>query len=283
MVAAILFSFGFSQRSLAAQKAKIINPAADIYADADFDSDILETVREGETFLISDKLYGPFFRIKLKSGKIGYVPDTDLYIEGKGRVVPKGEGDGDTDEDPFLSDMDEPKKAKSKKNSPNLKKKRDFEEDEEDFTLHGVTLQLINYHEDTLGSIQVDDLPAIGYKNLSDPIAWEVIASFKVPKYYSDKLKASTRAIHIWSGFGFSNELPLLPNWSARYGGGLMAHASFVNVDAPQKSYDMQDLTVGAYVEGALIVKIASLRYDLSIKYLFDKQSYGGLGFTIFF
>jgi hypothetical protein len=270
-----LMLFWFST-SYAAQKAKIISPNVDVYSDADFDSDILETVKLGETYLISNKVYGPFFRIKLKSGKIGYIPDTEVDIEGKGRVVPatKEKDEDDYSDDPFLNDMDSPFK-KNKKSERNT-------DDEEDEDLRGITLQLVNYHEDTLGAVQVDDLPAIGYKSISDFAAWEVIASFKSPKYYSDKLNASTRAINIWGTFGLSSEVPLLPSWSARYGGGLMGHASFVNITAPQKSYEMQDLTVGAYLEGAVLVRIAKLRYDLSIKYIFDKQSYGALGFTLF-
>jgi hypothetical protein len=247
-----------------------------VYSDADFDSDILETVKLGETYMISNKVYGPFFRIKLKSGKIGYIPDTEVDIEGKGRVVPaaKDKDEDETSDDPFLNDMEAPFKK-------NKKSQRDADE-EEDEDLQGVTLQLVNYHEDTLGAVQIDDLPAIGYKSISDFAAWEVIASFKAPKYYSDQLNASVRAINVWGTFGISSEVPLLPSWSARYGGGLMGHASFVNITAPQKSYEMQDLTVGAYLEGSVLVRIAKLRYDLSIKYIFDKQSYGALGFTIF-
>lgn len=265
--------------SWSAQKAKILNPAVDVYSDADFDSDIVETVKGGETYLISNKVYGPFFRIKLKSGKIGYIPDTEVDIEGKGPVSPRSnENEVDESDDPFLQDM-----QFSPKNDKRKHKKMDEEEDqEEDENLHGVTLQLVNYHEDTLGAVQVDDLPAIGYKRLSDFAAWEIIASFKAPKYYKDKLDASVRAVNVWANFGLSNEAPLLPAWSARYGGGLMAHGSFVNVDAPQKSYDMQDLTVGAYLEGAFLLRVSSLRYDLSAKYIFDKQSYGALGFTVF-
>lgn len=268
----ILFAFSTN----AAQKAKIISPNVDVYSDADFDSDILETVKLGETYMISNKVYGPFFRIKLKSGKIGYIPDTEVDIEGKGRVVPaaKDKDEDETSDDPFLNDMEAPFKK-------NKKSQRDADE-EEDEDLQGVTLQLVNYHEDTLGAVQIDDLPAIGYKSISDFAAWEVIASFKAPKYYSDQLNASVRAINVWGTFGISSEVPLLPSWSARYGGGLMGHASFVNITAPQKSYEMQDLTVGAYLEGSVLVRIAKLRYDLSIKYIFDKQSYGALGFTIF-
>jgi hypothetical protein len=263
-----------SSVALAARKAKIINPSADVYSDADFDSDILDTVQMGQDYYVSDKVYGPFYRIKLKSGKIGYIPDTDVDVEGKGRVNPGGD---DTD-DPFLKDMDDEKETPKK----SKKHKKEEDEEEDDQVLHGITVQLINYHEDTLGSVQYDDLPAIGYKYLGD-LTWEVIGSFKTPKYYTEKLNASAHAMNFWGSFGLTNEIPLMNKFSARYGGGLMTHASFVKVETTQKTYDMEDLTVGGYLEGSFMLRVAKLRYDLAIKYVIDKQAYGGLAFTVFF
>ncbi len=275
----ILGAMFYFQTALSAQKAKIANPTADIYSGADFDSEILDTVNAGETFIISDKVYGPFFRIKLKSGKIGYIPDTDVDIEGKGRIVPLSE-DGN-DEDPFLRDMeDAPKKDKNKKAK---KAKPKDEDDPENEYMHGVSLQIINFHEDTLGSVQVDDLPAIGYRSITD-FSWEVFASFKAPKYYSEKLRStSARGFNVWGTFGLSSEIQFTSLLGARYGGGLMGHFSALNVETPTKNYDLQDATVGGYLEGAFLIKFAKLKTDFSIKYILDRQNYGAFGLTIFF
>ena len=271
-------TIAFTQMSWAAQKAKIINPAVDVYSSADFDSDILDTVDTGQTYLISDKVYGPFFRIKLKSGKIGYIPDTDVDVEGKGRIKPRSENQDE--EDPFLNDMDDPPAKDKNKKTKKTKPQEDEEEDDE--LLRGISFQLINYHEDTLGGVQVDDLPALGYKSIGD-FAWEVFASIKAPSYYSQKLKASARAFNLWALFGMSNEIPFTSKFGSRYGGGLMGHISLVNVETKLKNYELQDATVGGYLEGAFLLRFSKIKYDLSMKYIIDKQSYGALAFTVFF
>ena len=75
-----LFLFFASYFVYAQQKATIVSDDVDVYAEQDFDSEILETVHKNETYWISNKTFGPFYRIKLKSGKIGYIPDHELNI-----------------------------------------------------------------------------------------------------------------------------------------------------------------------------------------------------------
>lgn len=279
--AAILFSVLTVE---AVQKAKIVSPEVEVYTGADFDAEILDVVRGGETYLISNKVTGPFYKIKLKNGKIGYIPDTEVDIEGKGRV-----GTGEDTDDPFLQEMDPIGKDKKKNKNSNKKNKKSNEDDEEadeentDLDYQGVTLQLINLHEDTLGGVQIDDLTAIGYKKISNELSWEIMGSFKTPKYYEDKLKASVKAYNIWADFGIMNDVPLRSRLFARYGGALFTHASWVKVETAQKKYDMQDVTVGVLLEGGFFVTFKKWTLDLSMKYFFDRNSYGGLGLSFLF
>ena len=76
----ILFSFltFFVVHTFAAQKAKIIGDFVEVYVASDFDSEQIDEVYKGETYQVSDKNYGPFYRIKLKNGKIGYIVDYEL-------------------------------------------------------------------------------------------------------------------------------------------------------------------------------------------------------------
>ena len=67
----------------AAQNGTVNVPEADIYKDENFDSEIIENVKFGEIYQISDKIYGQFYKIKLKTGKIGYIPDHELNVNGK--------------------------------------------------------------------------------------------------------------------------------------------------------------------------------------------------------
>lgn len=257
----------------AAQKAVISSDESDIYADADFDSDILTSVRKGESYLVSDKVYGAFYRIQLKSGKIGYIPDTEVIVNGK-----------PFEERPFQDALLMDKKKN--KNSKNKKNDDDFPDDQDeepfDFNRQGVTLQVINYHEDTMGALRVDDLIAIGYKSISDA-SWEIMGSFKAPKYYADKTGNSAQGFNLWADYGINNTVQVSKSSAFRYGGSFMGHFSQVKVTASGRSYDLQDMTVGLVLEGGLMLQYKKLTFDLSAKYFFDRNNYGGLGLSLLF
>ena len=254
---------------------------ADMYSDADFDSDIVANVHQNESFLVSVKNYEGFYKVKLKSGKIGFIPDTQILINGKS-FEPKPYVDEDSE------DEIQNKSKKSKKLSKEaleLKKEEEQQEDEDeafDFNLHGVTLQLINLHEDTLGSVQVDDLVAVGYKHLSD-ISYEVMAAFKAPKYYSEKTFGSAQGFNIWGTYGINNNLPISAAASLRYGGSVMAHFAKIRVSTNVNSYDLQDLTAGVVLEGGLLLHFKKTALDFSIKYFFDRNNYAGFGLSLLF
>lgn len=277
-----LFIFLFSLLGLAARVGQLNVRDADMYSDADFDSDIIDNVRQNEKFLVSVKNYEGFYKVKLKSGKLGFIPDYQIVINGKGFEA-KPYLDEDTE------DAIQNKKKNSKKLSKEeleLKKEEEQQNDEDDepfdFNLHGVTLQLINFHEDTLGSVQVDDLIAVGYKHLAD-ISYEVMAAFKAPKYYSEKTFGSAQGFNIWGTYGINNIVPITAAASLRYGGSVMAHYSKIKVTTNISSYDLQDLTAGVVLEGALLLHFKKTALDFSIKYFFDRNNYAGFGLLLLF
>ncbi|MBC7464959.1 MAG: SH3 domain-containing protein [Bdellovibrio sp.] len=258
----------------AAQKGVINSDESDIYSNADFDSDILDNVRRGETYLISDKTYGAFYKIKLKSGKIGYIPDNEVDVNGK----PFKEK---AFQDEALIDKKGKKvSAKNKKVDEDVQAEGDNEPF--DFNRRGLTLQMINYHEDTMGSLQVDDLLAIGYKSISDA-SWEVIAAFKAPKYYAEKTGGSAQGIQLWADYGINNTISISNRSALRYSGAIMTHFSQVKVSAPAKSYDLQDMSLGLVLEAGLMLQIKKVSLDFSAKYFFDRNNYGGLGLSLLF
>lgn len=267
-----LFLIFFSVTVGAAQKGVINSDESDIYSNADFDSDIMDNVRKGETYMISDKTYGAFYKIKLKSGKIGYIPDNEVDVNGT-PFKEKAFNDNSSDK-------------KNKKNSSKTKVADDPppEDDDQpfDFNRHGLTVQLINYHEDTMGSIQVDDLVAVGYKSISD-VSWEVIAAFKAPKYYAEKTGGSAQGVQLWADYGINNTIPISNKSALRYSGAIMTHFSQVKVSAPAKSYDLQDMSLGVVLEGGLMLQFKKITFDLSAKYFFDRNNYGGLGLSLLF
>ncbi len=255
--------------AFASQKAKILSPDVEIYADADFDSDIIAEVKQGDTYDISDKTYGAFYRIKLKSGKIGYIVDYELDIEGKGPFKER-----DLDE---LIYEDALKRAKE---NPQ-------DEDEEEVQLFGrlyggPTLQSISYRENILGGEQSDNLYAIGYKNIS-LISWSILGAFAAPKYYAEKTGGSAKALNLWADFGFSNPMVVFQRSQIRFSGSFFSHFSFVQVDTLLRKYDMHEITLGLALELGWLYSFKKSAIDLAIKYYVDKSNYAGVGLSFLF
>lgn len=274
IIATVFFG---SLNSYAEKKAQAAEPQVDIYSTPDFDSEIIETIVPGQFYPISNKPKGPFYQIRLKSGKIGYVPDTELEIQGEGVFKEK----------PFVDDVEEKAVSKSKK-------KIDADEDSEDLdtdkiSLQGLTLQLINYHEETLGGTQVGDLYAIGYKHLptlsefSSSYSWDVAAAFKAPPYYQDLTGQPAQGFALWTGFQILNISPISTNITVHYGAGPFLKYSQFAVKSAVKNYSLQDLTAGASVDVGLIFHFQVLSLDWGLKYYWDKKSYGAIFVGVLF
>lgn len=258
--------------AIAAQKAKIVSSEVEIYADADFDSEVLTSVREGEIYFISDKTYGPFYRIKLKNGKVGYIVDYELDIEGKGRLQEK-------DLDVLMFE---------RMSRDNKKMDDHLDEQTEEAQLFGKPymgpmIQFINYHENTMGGDQVDDLWALGYKKISD-FSWSVIGSFGAPKYYADKTGGRTTGLNLWGDIGVSSQVVNFKNSGIRFGGSLFTHISLIQLETSQRKFDLHDLTLGLALETGWLYQITSKYvFELYLKYYFDKTNYAGLGCSFLF
>lgn len=257
----------------AAQNGTVNVPEADIYKDENFDSEIIENVKFGETYQISEKIYGQFYKIKLKTGKIGYIPDHELNVNGKS-----------FEEKPYKEIAED---EKPKQNKANLKKKSvaDFSEEDQPFRTNfkGITLQLINFHEETLGTLQVDNLYAIGFKNMDATSIWEVFGSFKPPKYYAEKTKGSTQGFHIWGSRGLNSMIPISELSYLRYGGSFLLHLAHTKVETSVKTYDLQDVTIGVVLDAGYVLQFKKVAFEVTAKYIFDRNNYGGLGLSLLF
>ena len=257
--------------SHAVQDAKIVGDAVEIYSEADFDSPVIDEVYKDESYKISSKIYGPFYRIKLKSGKVGYIVDYELNINGKGPFVEK--------------DLDEMElKGAMEAQPPPLNDEQAEAEDQEVFgkNYSGFVLQLYNYHEDTMGSVQVDELVAIGYKSIKT-LSWSVVGTTQIPKYYTDPPGNSAKGLKLWADVGFSNEIGQFTSAALRFSGNIFTHISVIQLNTPARNYDLQDITAGINLEVGLIKKFHSFATDLSIKYYFDKSNYAAVGVGVLF
>ena len=260
----------------AAKKAKIVGDDFEVYMSGDFDSEVIDTVHEGEVYQVSDKPYGPFYRIKLKSGQIGYIVDYALDIEGRGPLKPK-----DLDE-VELSDL---KKEIDQNRDKSSQDQIDREQEEASLfsrNLSGPVALFYNYHENTMGSEQIGDLWALGYKSVG-LLSWSVAGSWQVPKYYTDPAGYSAHGVQLWADLGISNTVGQSGPTSFRVGANAMTHISIIQLETPARRYDMHDITIGGNLEFAVTVKIKRVAPDISLKYYFDKSQYAAVGFGLLF
>ncbi len=267
------------------RKAQAVRPDVEIYSTASFDAKIIHYIKPGDFYYISNKTFGPFYKIKVSDKILGYVADTELNIQGVGVIQDK----------PFVDDPEVEGKNKKKKKE---KDPEDFYNDEDDedenvikTSYNGLILHLINYHETTMGGSQVGDLYGIGYRyipflsDFSASIAWDITAAYGAPAYYKDNLNADTKGLTVWSGAQVVNISIVDPNKTLRYGiGAFLKYANYnVTAKATDKTYSLQELTFGVSLEGGFIFHFNPVSIDLGLRYYWERESYGGLSLGLLF
>jgi hypothetical protein len=271
-----------SKQKIWSQQAQAIVESTIVYSQADFDSEVLRTIEPGTYYWISAKPEGPFYKILLAPNKYGYVPDTELDIKGRGPFQPK------------KFTLDETDETQSKKSAKKKSSEDDDEASEDDGALsHLLSMNLVNYHEDTLGGVQVGDLWALKYQNLgwgaaeSDyglgGLSWDVMAATSAPSYYQKKTGLPAKGFIFWGGLQFQNYSSITVYNQLRYGlGGFFKYSNF-EVETSLKKYSLQDVTVGVSLEAALQFVFTSFGIDLGLQYYWDKNSYGVLSVGVLF
>ena len=222
--------------------------------------------------------------------QIGYIPDHELNILGKGPFRPKAFGeDSDTDSKTNSKTNAKPTTKLAKKKSQfdqEMDENDQIEDDAEDggeFHFHALSLHLINLHEDTMGDHQVADLLAIGYKRISQDYAWGGFMTWKAPDYYAKKTGGNANGFSFWGDIAANYFLPLNARFMARISPGITTRYSMVEVEANNKKYDLQDLTVGVFIEAGILLRLRKTYAELSLRFNHEKNDYGSLGISILF
>ena len=268
------------------RKAQAVRQDVEIYNSASFDAKIIHYIKPGDYYYISNKTFGPFYKIKISDKILGYVADTELNIQGVGTVQEK----------PFIDDADLPtqkNKKKKGKNPEDFEDEDDVIEEESVFksSYNGLVLHLINYHEKTMNGSQIADLYGIGYRHIpfiSDfaaSVAWDVTAAYGAPTYYKDILNADTKGLTVWSGAQIVNIVIVDANKTLRYGlGAFLKYANYnVSSNVTSKTYSLQELTFGVSLEGGFIFHFNPVSLDLGLRYYWERESYGGLSLGFLF
>lgn len=82
-----LLTFFLMSSAKAAQEAVAVTEGGLVYRNPDFDSKVIGSLRQGETYFISTRKFNSaFHRIRLRQGVLGYVADVDVST---GKTSPK--------------------------------------------------------------------------------------------------------------------------------------------------------------------------------------------------
>lgn len=254
-----------------AQKGTVINEeGALVYQDADFDSPVIDTLKRGAVYNISKKKNGPFFKIRVKPGILGWVADTDIK--------------------PGVIKLTTPKKEKrTDETAAKEKRKRPF------FATRyrGPTFEFINFTEDTLGAERSDNLVFYGFKfngynTLFDGEIYtdgNIIFNAGAPGYYSSYTKKSADGFIIMANFLLQTVLPQSKWHLLYYGFGPMFKYSHFVLEVPDGTrtltYAADDMALGAIFDLGLAFRIGNMSLRTDAKYYWERSKYYGFGLNL--
>lgn len=252
-----------------AQQATVVMDGALIYQDADFDAPVISTVNLGTVYSISTKKKGPFYKIRLKPGHVGWIADTDIK--------------------PGVIKMEKPEAPNKEAQREARKKNRPF------FASRywGPVLQYTNFTEDTLGQERNDGLLMYGVKfnGFNTMFSGEIYTDanilfhFGAPAYYSDYTKRSADGFIFIADFLLQTVIPQGKNALFFYGFGPLFKYSHFNIDVPDGasnlSYSADDMTVGAVFDVGAAARMGDFSLRLDGKYYWERTKYFAVGLNL--
>lgn len=254
-----------------AQQATVMTDGALVYQDSDFDAAVITTLKRGGVYSISTGKKGPFHKIRIKPGTVGWIADSDIKLG----VVK------------LPSPEEEEKKAK-KADEPPKRKKPFFAA-----RFRGPTFEYINYTEDTLGEERSQYLLFYGMKfnghnTLFDGEIYtdgNIIFHVGAPGYYSDYTKRSADGFIVMANFLLQTVLPQSKSHLFYYGFGPMFRYSHFTLDVPSGSknlsYAADDMALGAIFDLGLAFRLGSLSLRTDAKYYWERTKYYGFGLNL--
>lgn len=254
-----------------AQQATIINNGALVYRDADFDAPVIETLTAGRVFSISKGKKGPFFKIRLQRGRVGWIADSDV----KPGIVK-------------VETAEEKQEAAEAAAVPPKKVKPFFAT-----RYRGPVFEYLHYVEDTLGQERSSDmifygLKFNGYDTVFDGEIYtdaNLLMHFGAPDFYSDATGKASEGLILIGNFLLQTTFPQGKSRIFFYGFGPMVKYTHYALQVPDgvdsKTYNADDLNIGAVFNVGYSFRVSDLSLHMDAKYYWEKTSYYGLGLNV--
>ena len=256
-----------------AQKGTIVGEDAQVYRDPDFDAPVIATLKPGQVFAISKGKKGPFYKIRLKRGTVGWIADSDIRA-GVLKVTETTQAEAQEE-----------------------KEKKEAEESLNPFFASrywGPVVEYLNYTEDTMGQersagVMFYGLKWSGFNTLFSGEVYtdaNLLFSSGAPSYYKDATGQSAGGYIINANFLLQTVTPVGTSALWYYGFGPMLRYSHFDLhlyDGTQvNAYSADDMALGVVFDVGAAYRISrkfSVRTDA--KYYWEKNRYFGIGLGV--
>lgn len=277
-----LFLLLFASLAQAAQSAVISVDGAMIYKSASFDAPIIAYMQKGKKVRVSSKTYGPFYKVRVRSGMIGFISDIDVEVSKSKRRSKKGQR----------------KKRKKGSKGDTEKEEKDksdifAEDDTEEERPHrrkpifatryvGLLLNNVNYKEEIFNQELSSNELTYGVKLtgpnilLSGPLTLDLslIFSLSAPSYYEGISSVDP------SGFLFFADLNLIfpyienDNWSLYFGAGPVIIVSNFDIAIGNQALELQELKLGGSFTVGAAYRWRKFIVKFEPKYYLEQNKY---------
>jgi len=278
-----VFSFSADVTAKAKQRAPaqaliqgvVVVDQAAVYKASDFDSAIIGHTRRGKKFMMSPQIFGAFYRIQIKPGLVGFIPDTEIRPLSKKK--PKKDSNSAAKD----------KRDQDKPDQEEVKKKRPFEETK----YKGISIAMINYREETMGLRPTASMIFFGFKAQGEGLLMEGMLSelnFQVapsaPRYYEQATGVPSTGIIVLMDGMLLTASPSGKNSLTFFGFGPMFKYSKIDTGvlngAKTEYYSLNDMSLGVAFNLGISQRIGDFAARLELKYFWEKMQYYGLAIT---
>ena len=253
--------------------ATVITPNAQVYSQANFDAQVIASVKSGQRVQVSrGKVAGPmgsFHRVRV-GNRIGYIVDIDIHVDGQPR--PGAVKKTPSKKDPKKKDKPEP-----------VKPKREFY-----FARFvGLYVSSVDYKEDIGGVNAQQNQLFYGIKVtgpdllISAPTDFNIMLHYGTPSYY-DALSAAKPSGFIMLIDALLNIAISQKRHSSFYVGlGPMMALSKFTVFNSGKKMDLTEIDIGAAFMAGYGFRMDKVTMRLEGKYYVEKQQYKSIGASL--
>tara|TARA_B110001454_G_C12723278_1_gene436213 strand:- start:11523 stop:12437 length:915 start_codon:yes stop_codon:yes gene_type:complete len=258
-----------------------------VYAQPDFDSPVIATLKPGTFYYVSkQKFVYDFHKIRIGKNQDGYISSSEIkivtaqYVQNrkkKGKTDPAAETDAATQ----VAAEKKPAKKEAKKTSKPIYVSR----------YQGLIVEQQNYIEDTMSNTRSDNIMFFGYRlvgfntlfsgEMSTDLA--VMYHSGAPAYYEKITGRSTSGQIINLQFTFDTIIPLAHSFMASYGFGPMIKYSHFEVSLKNPAgvgydtYVLDDMNFGVLFRLGAATRLGVIGLRADVKYYIESKQYVGI------